>query len=68
MESDIVIGADGKQPKLGVPKDINNIQVSTRGPTRTFSRRYATCPARMYIPGTLVFICNGWQPSHETII
>jgi 2-polyprenyl-6-methoxyphenol hydroxylase-like FAD-dependent oxidoreductase len=37
MEADIVIGADGKQPKLSVTKDIHNIRYPLTGTSRTFS-------------------------------
>src|SRR5271156_4867561 len=45
MEADIVIGADGKQPKLSVPKDINNIQVSTRGSDTHFFQTLRHMPS-----------------------
>ena len=40
-----------------VYRDSNNIQVSTRGPDAA-----PTCPAGMHIPGTLAFICDGYNP------
>ena len=45
MEADIVIGADGKQPKLSVTKDIHNIQVSTHGSVRHFSLTLRRMPS-----------------------